>query len=273
MAVAKDAISLVVATSGAPAGGLAAFLTVGASATFLLVMISVDNTSPGVPTAHWDSAGTNQAMTQVGSTITNATGGFSLCFMGLVNPTAGSKTLTFAFGTSGNNAYAAGESFTGTVTSSVAAATEGAATATGNSTTAAATTAVSIPSGDMAVAWTTNVNGYTGDPMTPNAVQADGGKAIGDNQSLTHNAAGEYYSGAGSAISCSLGGPTGQWAAAIVGIKAPGGAVVPVLALPRRIFLKRRWQSGRSPLGDAPMRKQRAPLVPDSRLILPRRAA
>lgn len=52
---------------------------------------------------------------------------------------------------------------------------------------------------------------------------------------------------------------------------APAAGGAPVLATPRRMFLKRRWEGWRSPLGEVPLCKQRALLAPDRRLILPRR--
>lgn len=236
MAVAKSAVSSNISTATCSSAThtivAANTLTVGASDTFLLMGIELDSTTPGTAAAHWDSGGSNQAMTSLGTIITEATStAKALVLFGLVNPVAGNKTASHSF--SGQSAAANGYSFlisfTGSETSSVAAATEGYATNSNSTgTTASVASGVSIPSGDMAVAFYVNINSFT-NGFTPGANPGDGGVAIGQNQSLTTNASAEYYSGAGATITASAAQASGAWAAVIVGIKAPGGAAAQTL--------------------------------------------
>lgn len=230
MAVAESARSTVVTGLGGAAShnDSSSIITVGASDTFLLLAIECDTSTPGTPTAHWDSAGTNQAMTLIG-TVTNSTATVqSLSLFGLVSPTTGAKLFSWTFpGQAVSvNSYHFGVSFTGTETSSVAAATTGFATgqgATGANSTV--TSAASIPSGAMAVAAYNNNSGFT-NAFTAGTDPGDGGTAVGKNESLTTNMAGEYYSGAGSTITATAANAASQpWVAAIVGILAPGGTV------------------------------------------------
>ena len=204
---------------------IAGFQTVGASATCLWVAVEVDTTTVGAWTVTWDSAGTAQVMTQVGSNISQGGGSaLTLAQFVLVNPTTGTKNLKIVGASIAGapNMYVAGASFTGTATASVAAATEGAATANDGGTTgttASVTTGVSIPSGDMAVA------GFVID--TAGSISSTNGTNIGICGVLTNNAAAAYYSGGGGTITgTATSGAAAHWAAAIVGIKAPASAVV-----------------------------------------------
>lgn len=221
MAVSVDAVANVVITTGqASISGATFGLTVGATATFLLVLFEVDVVNTPL-TCVWDNGGTNQSMTIVGTVITGSQS--VLVLFGLVNPTAGNKAIIF---NSLNNgaAYATGISFKGTVTTSVALAIEGFNGASGTGTSATTTTITSIPTGDMAVGWTGNQNGYS-NGFTPGTNPGDGGTAIGKNESATSNCAAEYYSGAGSTITTAMAqAGSGFWTAVIVGIKAPGAA-------------------------------------------------
>lgn len=222
-------------------------MTVGASDTFLLFAISADSVTPGAATATWDTGGTNQAMTSLGAIVTNATTtNECLALFGVVNPTVGAKKFAWTFPgqSTAVNSYHFAVSFTGTETSSVAAATEGYQTASAASgASATVTSSASIPTGDMAVAAYNNINGYS-NAFTAGTNPGDGGTAVGKNESLTTNMAGEYYSGAGSTIAASATqGASGAYVAAIVGIKAPGGAAVVDVSgqSPRRIV---GWRGG-----------------------------
>lgn len=219
MAVTKDAISAgVLASTGIATLAAGTFgLTIGATATFLLVGFEVDSATPS--SVNWDPAGTNQPMTLIGTVAAGTTSNIAL--FGLVNPTPGNKSISFT-ATANNSAYIFGISFTGSETSSVAAATEGFNKATGTGTSFSVVTSASIPSGDAAVSALGNSHTITGFP-------SDGGTSIGLGNSLTTNLAGENYSGAGSAITASASSASsGQWAYVIVGIAAPGGgAFVP----------------------------------------------
>src|ERR1044072_4071005 len=95
-------------------------LTVGAGATGLLVALCFNEVS-AVPTGisvHWDSTGTNQAMTLIVEQQSNDVNGH-VQIWGLVNPTAGNKTLHAAWTTS-VPAVLDAVSFSGGKTTSVA---------------------------------------------------------------------------------------------------------------------------------------------------------
>ena len=122
MAVTVDAkcaadteINSVVGTTGITSTNL----TVGATATALLACLIFDGSANLTTFAmHWDSTGGNVAMTQIGTTTYVSTVGQIVLF-GLVNPTAGAKTLKATWVGTGVG-YMASMSFIGTDTSSVA---------------------------------------------------------------------------------------------------------------------------------------------------------
>jgi len=155
-------------------------------------------------------------MTSLGTIAVNGTQNLSL--WGLVNPTSGNNTIQLN-GTLNNGCYVGGTSFTGTVTSSVAAAAYGYNTATGSTTSVAVTTSVSVPSGDMAVSSmiTPSLDGISGFP-------SDGGTSLGSNGGGGPNGYAESYSGAGSTITASgtISTPLG-WCAVISAIAASAG--------------------------------------------------
>lgn len=206
-------------------------ITVPAGTTLLIALVEVESSTPGTVTAVWDNVGTPQTMTQVGSTliVTGGGGPGSIAVLGVVNPTAGQKEIRVNWGgvSTNVNGYIAQVSFTGTSTSSVAAATEGFASNNGTGTTASVTSGASIPASDMAAVFFLDCGvSFTGS-FVNGATQADGGTAIGISTNNTNNAAAEYYTGAGSAVAASAGlAGSDVWGAVIVGIKAAGGAVV-----------------------------------------------
>src|SRR5258708_37066932 len=117
------------------ASDLATFINITAGATFLLVGVEFNQGggAGGTLALTWDQGGTNQSMTSLGSPVLNANVGDAIQYFGLVNPTSGNKTLrvTNSGNTFGNlGAEIWGMSFNGSVTTSVAAATEGYATNT-----------------------------------------------------------------------------------------------------------------------------------------------
>src|SRR5690242_15614641 len=117
MTLAIDATTSAV-TAGATS--LDTTLNVGAGATGLLVALIFQgvNALPSGVSVHWDSTGTNQAMTQIrddGSVDFNGV----IQLWGLVNPTAGNHTLHAAWTTS-VPAVMGVISFSGGVTTSVA---------------------------------------------------------------------------------------------------------------------------------------------------------
>jgi hypothetical protein len=94
-------------------------LTVGATATTLICTLCFDGSATlTAPAVHWDSTGTNVAMTQIGTTVTSAGNGQIMLF-GLVNPVAGAKTLKATWTGTGTG-YMASMSFIGTDTTSIA---------------------------------------------------------------------------------------------------------------------------------------------------------
>jgi hypothetical protein len=224
-AVVVSAHSSMVGDSSISSGVCAATtpLTVAVGDTFLLFGVEEDTSTPGTVSAHWDTAGTNQAMTLIGSVQTNSAGAtpMSVALFGLVNPTSGAKNFSATFSSGGTTAcYLLGVSFTGTSTVSVAAATLGFnAQNIATSATATNTTSASIPSGDLAVAWWSDLNG---------AGTLDG-TSLGSNTVQTTNAFASWYSGAGSTVTSTFTNPgaSDQIVAAIVGIAAPATASCP----------------------------------------------
>lgn len=97
MAVAVDAKATAVTTTTSVATGTNTTLTVGASATSLLGILCTQTVGTSAPTMHWDSTGTNQPMTLLGTFTTTIGKGY---FFGLVNPTVGNKTLSASWTTS-----------------------------------------------------------------------------------------------------------------------------------------------------------------------------
>lgn len=126
-------------------------ITVGSPANPALIFLV--STSGGTslttsPSATWDSGGTNQAMTLLGSnTVTTHNG--SIYIFGLRNPTPGTKTLAVSWTNSSQYAMCA-ISFGGVNQSSDAAAFPNAATNSGSSTQASQT--VTSNTGDIALA-------------------------------------------------------------------------------------------------------------------------
>lgn len=116
----------------------------------LAVFFIVADAAPVITSVTWDSGGTNQACTLVGTKADTTTTSGTVWIYAVVNPTSGvSKTLSVVFtGTVGISAEM--QSYIGTVTTSVAAACTNVLTANGLGTTAA-TAAQSGASGDMYV--------------------------------------------------------------------------------------------------------------------------
>jgi hypothetical protein len=82
-------------------------LTVGTGSNRALVVGTYyfDNTITA-PAVHWDSSGTNQAMTSIANLGTSG-GGVRIELWGLIAPTSGNKTLTVTWTTTGNVAVVA----------------------------------------------------------------------------------------------------------------------------------------------------------------------
>jgi len=143
--VALDANAVTATTISSATSATNTTLTVGASATCLLGFL-IQETACTAQTMHWDSTGTNQAMTLITS-IAGSNGWIYL--FGLVNPTAGNKTLSSSWTTSCFTGVLSACSFTGSVTTSVATAfIDANTTATAGTT---VTLVLSGATGDMSV--------------------------------------------------------------------------------------------------------------------------
>lgn len=109
MAVAIDAIGTEV-TSNSVATKSLTTLTVGSGANrALIVGMTLQSTATAV-TVHWDTAGTNQSMTLIGSKA--AASVCTVYLFGLVAPTSGNKTLTASW-TGTSDVTLAAVAFTG----------------------------------------------------------------------------------------------------------------------------------------------------------------
>lgn len=139
MAVAVDAVSSAETASGA--GVTTAThtnLTIGASLSNGALIFGVGwDAKVTSPNAHWDSAGTNQLMTLIGTVNTAGTNG-TVAIFGLRNPTSGNKTFSTSW-TGASLATIFGVSFTGVDQTSDANAFKNFNSATGNSTTPSVT--------------------------------------------------------------------------------------------------------------------------------------
>jgi hypothetical protein len=236
VAVAFDAKSAMVAVVNVSLGTANNFMTVGASATVLIVGFEVDTSTPGTLSVTWDEGGTNQVMTQIGSTLT-ITGGnapASLSLWGVVNPITGLKAIGFAStGAAGTSpVYICGVSFTGSATSSVAAATEGNASNNATSSSFSVTTSTSIRATDMAMAFAIDCGSGFSNTTTENL----GGTQIGENQTQTNNACGAYFTGAGATVNAHATlAASDVWGGLIVGVAVPAattrGGTLPMMGV------------------------------------------
>lgn len=151
--------------------------TVGTGSNRALICVASFESvvAPTAFNARWDTAGTNQAMAQIGSTISN--GNFRVVLFGLLAPTSGNKNFTLSW-TNTASCYLSLISFTGVDQTSTAiafphfnsatATSTGPATvnitsATGNYTVA---TFVSSPAGDLTTLNQTTL--YAPDITDPN---------------------------------------------------------------------------------------------------------
>lgn len=94
-------------------------ITVGGSDTTLMGSVTYDldsSATPVAPTAIWDVAGANQAMTlKIDSTAGSLTGPATVIFC-LQSPVSGNKTLTFAWTVTSTRSFTNALSFTGSAT-------------------------------------------------------------------------------------------------------------------------------------------------------------
>lgn len=202
--------------AGIGSGGstISSFQNIAAGATFLLVGITVGDSSSAVGTISFTWAG-SQSMTSLGAVVQTANTFACQQLFGLVNPTTGSQSLKFTWSGSGSGDSVSvfGIAFNGSVSSSVAAATEGYHTATGSSSAPSVATASSIPSTDIAVGFLINdLQGTTFSSVNLTEIDITSTDGVAGANETT---------GAGSTVTASgvLSG-SADWAAMVVGIKA-----------------------------------------------------
>lgn len=214
---------------------LASYMTLGASATFLLILVEYESNNPGTVSVTWGS----QSMTQIGSTVDVVaqvdTSGF-MSLWGLVSPATGAQTLTIT-GTTGGalSAYVAGVSFNGSGTTSVAAATTGYASnlqTSGSSSTMTVTTAAAIPSTGVAVAW--GIDSGNGFSSSPEVMWSTGTNLLDNSSAVGGNFANfSVNSGTGATMSVSAAlSSTDNYGVQVTGILAPAAVATLVGSQP-----------------------------------------
>jgi hypothetical protein len=117
MAVAFDAAGTTFIGQAAVTSVSQTFMTVGSGSNRALIALFEFGGGTSIPASlvcHWDSAGTNQAFTQItGATASQTTGGGTCCVLfGLVAPTTGNKNFTASW-TGARDAGVTLVSFTG----------------------------------------------------------------------------------------------------------------------------------------------------------------
>jgi hypothetical protein len=211
-AVAVDSNSGVTAESGAAATTLnLTTFTMGTVSNGALVgMCCFNKTSISAVTMHWDTAATNQLMTQVatGSCSDSSDDGF---FFALLGPTAGNKTLGLTWTTTAQ-AFIGAVSFSGVDQGSVAGSFNHVSNATGTST----TPAVTITSAANNYTFGMEVCGNSGTTATP-ATQVNNTSG-----SSTDNMAASVITGAASVAYSWTVSPSNPWAAFGCNIAAVG---------------------------------------------------
>lgn len=202
--------------------------TVTSGAALLIVGIEVDTATPGTVTGVWDSGGTAQAMTLLGTVITETGGGggpATVALLGLLSPTSGTHTVNISFSglTGGTNCYVQGVTFNG-VTTPLASAAIGYATSSGATSVSgglSTTGAASAPTGSIVYAFGSDQgNGFTGAVSSSGCTSAT---QLQQNQGLNTNAQSASCAGSGGAptlIQAQV--SSNQWAQAII-ILSPGG--------------------------------------------------
>jgi hypothetical protein len=218
MSVAIDAQT----TSAFSGSGTNAFtstaLTVGSGSNrALIVVMTMDTQTPTGLTLTWDSGGSNQAMTQIGSATNGQTGGnFNYITMfGLVNPISGNKTLAGSW-TSPCGADAYAYSFTGANQTGGTTSFPNFNSATGASSTAAVS--ITSATGNQTVAI------YSDPDQVFNSTNGTAG-FIDNSASGNYATASDYTAGAATVShSAALGGSSVGWVAIGCSIAAAGAA-------------------------------------------------
>lgn len=209
------------------------FITIGASATALLVGVSMasqghGSNDPGTLTATFNPTTTPQVMTLLGSKVDNgSTQGGPTYLFGLVNPSSGLGNVKFDWTNTTNiqEFYVYAMSFTGTSTVSVANAFYGFNTANDGGVQSSfngVSTSTAVRSGDMAFAL--HINPFVGFNQPANNAT---GTEMDNDQRVTNNSYGQYFTGSGSVIAAradnvGVGGSTDFWCSTIIAIGTSG---------------------------------------------------
>lgn len=163
-------------------------MTVGSgSSRALLCLVAWDKTfaTPGTITVNWDSTGTNQAMTLIGSGNTS-TNTCSVQFYGLIAPTSGNKTFRVAWTVGTAEVVTWCSDFTGVNQTSVANAFTLATNANGTSTTPSIT--ITSNANDLTVDG--GNESTTSAPGSPTKTQIFSLSALGSSNPWSSRAAG-----------------------------------------------------------------------------------
>lgn len=226
MAVAVDAVSSAETQSASVTTATHTNLTIGASLSNGALIVGVGwDTKVTSPTAHWDSTGTNQLMTLIGTVNTAGTNG-TVAIFGLRNPTSGNKTFSTSW-TTASIACIFGISFTGVDQTSDANAFKNFNSATGNSTAPSVTITSAV--GNIIVGAFVNATAATDWTSVNNTTLC---LTIGDQLAMNRAA------GAASVAMSGVIGSADQWAATGVNVAAATGGVTDL-----RNFWYAPWQT------------------------------
>lgn len=212
MAVAHDADSSSATDSGTgQTSATHGNLTVGSSLSngALLFIAVFDTQTVSNVALHWDSAGTNQAMTLIGSQVSTGAHGFAFLF-GLLAPTSGNKTLNCTWTTAAEVSLF-GCSWTGVDQTSVAVAFPHFNSAVGSSTAPSVT--ITSATGNAVVGAFSHQ-----DPLS----SVNNTQLYIDNGPSNFNCAGNRAAGAASVAMSAVDGASAGWAAIGVDILAAG---------------------------------------------------
>jgi len=191
-------------------------ITVGTGSNrALVVLLSLGLTTASNISVVWDSGGTNQVMTLIGSNADSGGDAISLLY-GLIAPTSGQKTLHVSW-TGSCTVYVDAVSFTGVNQAGGTSSFAHYNFATGSGTTASVT--ITSSSGNMVVATGSGTMGGT-------SVTFNGTEIFFDQVGAQQNAWGNYAAGASSVNMTASGNGSGDWVQIGVDVVAAGATPV-----------------------------------------------
>lgn len=228
MALTIDAIASAAATTGASTTLITTItnsnLTVGAGATCLLALLTINEqnntTPPASVTVNWDNAGTPQAMTLLGSQEDGLGNCLVLAF-GLLNPTAGNKQLTATWTGANVGVALDAMSFAGGFTTTIAAAFPHVATAQASTGSTAPAVSVTSAVGNYTAAASLQINAQSSLTATSSTSLfnfTDAPNAFGHLGSYAPGAASVSWAGATTA---------GEWSIIAVDVAAAPSSATP----------------------------------------------